>query len=330
MRKHLGQRWSAWDGAINILHLPNRSGFVRARYFLPEEIATWGETAHDKNIHLLAWVTNNTNLIRHRSHITPHGVAQLALRQELRRTVNRLEDLDAGELRREIARFSELERSQREWAELLQEDNDKISSDLADARAKIEILEEEAGKTRFEISGLKAQLGQQKGGGSNSTAYLELLKLARRSDDPSPVECLETIANAFPSQCVILESAWKSAEAMDRFIEGRQLLDMLCSLMTDYRITLMEKGDAEARKIFGRKEFAAKESETVMNSKALSRQRTFEYPAGSGKQIEMFRHLKIGADDDVGRTIRVHLHWDGDAEKIVIGYCGEHLAISGK
>ena len=44
--------------------------------------------------------------------------------------------------------------------------------------------------------------------------------------------------------------------------------------------------------------------------------------------MEMFRHLKIGVDDDPTRTIRVHFHWDGDRQKIVIGYYGEHLPVS--
>ena len=62
-----------------------------------------------------------------------------------------------------------------------------------------------------------------------------------------------------------------------------------------------------------------------MANKAMCRQRTFDYV---GTQVEMFRHLKIGVDDDPTRTIRVHFHWDGDRQKIVIGYCGEHLLVS--
>ena len=89
----------------------------------------------------------------------------------------------------------------------------------------------------------------------------------------------------------------------------------------------MEGGDNQARTVFGKSEYAAKESETVMGSKAMRRERTFEY---EGEQVEMFRHLKIGVDDDATRTIRVHFHWDSDREKIVIGYCGEHLSVSGR
>jgi hypothetical protein len=53
--------------------------------------------------------------------------------------------------------------------------------------------------------------------------------------------------------------------------------------------------------------------------------RTFEY---EGEQVEMFRHLKIGVDDDATKTIRVHFHWDAERERIVIAYCGEHLPVA--
>lgn len=63
----------------------------------------------------------------------------------------------------------------------------------------------------------------------------------------------------------------------------------------------------------------------MMGNKAMRRKRTFDY---EGEPVEMFRHLKIGVDEDVARTIRVHFHWDAEREKIVIGYCGEHLPVS--
>jgi hypothetical protein len=65
----------------------------------------------------------------------------------------------------------------------------------------------------------------------------------------------------------------------------------------------------------------------VMRNKAMRCQRTFAY---EGEQIEMFRHLKIGTDDNVAKTIRVHFHWDADRKRIVIAYCGEHFAISSR
>ena len=59
----------------------------------------------------------------------------------------------------------------------------------------------------------------------------------------------------------------------------------------------------------------------------MRRERAFNY---EGETVEMFRHLKIGVGDDATRTIRVHFHWDADREKIVIGYCGEHLSVSSR
>jgi hypothetical protein len=114
---------------------------------------------------------------------------------------------------------------------------------------------------------------------------------------------------------------------MDRFLYGRRLLDMLRRLVVDYRNKLLDTGDNEARKVFGKNEYAAKESETVMANKTLRRLRTFEY---EGQQVEMFRHLKIGADENITKTIRVHFHWDAKRQRIVIGYCGEHFPISSR
>ena len=133
------------------------------------------------------------------------------------------------------------------------------------------------------------------------------------------------IEGAFGEHCIVLPSARNSAEEMDRFINGRELLSLLKRLVTEYRSKLMTGGDNQARAVFGKNEYAAKESETVMGNKAMRRQRTFSY---GGEDVEMFRHLKIGVDDDVTRTIRVHFHWDADAGKIVIGYCGKHLVVS--
>lgn len=114
---------------------------------------------------------------------------------------------------------------------------------------------------------------------------------------------------------------------MDRFVYGRQLLDMLKRLVTEYRDKLSEGGDNAARQVFGKNEYSAKESETVMSNKAMRRERTFDY---DGEEVEMFRHLKIGVADDETKTIRVHFHWDAEREKIVIGYCGGHLTISSR
>jgi len=151
------------------------------------------------------------------------------------------------------------------------------------------------------------------------------LKLTCSADPPTPSECIEIIENMYGGECIVLESAKESARDMNRFEHGRRLLDMLRRLVTEYREKLIAGGDNEARKVFGNNEYAAKESETVMGNQAMRRLRTFAY---EGKPVEMFRHLRIGIEENVAKTIRVHFHWDSKRDKIVIGYCGEHLSVA--
>ena len=39
----LGQPWSAWNGAVNVLPTPTATGFIRGRLFLSEAIEDWGQ-----------------------------------------------------------------------------------------------------------------------------------------------------------------------------------------------------------------------------------------------------------------------------------------------
>jgi hypothetical protein len=177
---------------------------------------------------------------------------------------------------------------------------------------------------RFHYPRLKSQLERAGGGRTSDLDAKSLLDLACRTHPPTPAECIDLIESIYGDECIVLATAKSSAQDMNRFINGRDLLRLLRRLVTDYRGKLMERGDAEARKVFGRNEYAAKESETVMANKGMRRERTFEY---EGQQVEMFSHVKIGVDNDLGKTISVHFHWDAEREKIVIGYCGAHLTI---
>lgn len=327
MSELLGQPRSAWGGAVNVINAPSRTGSVRSRFFLPAEIEEWGATTHDRNAQILAFVTNNTNVLRLRKHIKTEGVIQLALRRRLQAVRARGAQMNVAQLREELERASKLAAEQAEWISALEEDNTAIQSDLSDAKARLVEEQDALKRQNFVIQGLKGQLESAGGGRTSEIDADALLNLACRPDQPTPFECVEIIESVYGDRCTVLETARESAREMDRFIYGRQLLDLLKRLVTEYRTKLMQSGDNEARKVFGKNEYAAKESETVMGSKALARQRMFEY---EGEIVEMFRHLKIGVDDDITRTIRVHFHWDSDKEKIVIGYCGEHLPVSSR
>lgn len=320
----LGRHWSAWSGSINVLHMPTSNGFVRGRFFLSDVIAAWGEAQHQKSSQLMSWVTGNTNIPRLRKRIRPEGVMQLSLRRRLQAARTRSDRMDADQLRDELERASQLEVEQSEWIELLEHDNSELEGKVASLDELLEDEKEDSKKKGYEIQLLKDQLGRSGQGRASHSDFELLLELASRADPPRPIECLTVIESLYGDRCIVLESAKKSAEAMNRFEAGRRLLDMLLKLVGEYRTKLSEGGDSQARLVFGQGEYAAKESETVMANKAMRRARTFDY---KGAPVEMFRHLKIGVDDDATKTIRVHFHWDGSDNKIVIGYCGEHLPV---
>jgi hypothetical protein len=325
MAEILGERWSAWGGSVNILNMPSKAGFVRGRFFLADEIEKWGDKQTAKVSQVLAWVTSNTNIPRLREHIRPEGVVQLALRRRLHMARARSDQMDAFQLRLELEKASHLAEEQADWIKTLEEDNDRLESDLSEAKTKQDEAKESIAKKNFTIEALKNQLGSAGAGRTNNLDGESLLQLACRMDQPVPSECLDAIAKVYGDRCIILDSAVESASDVNRFIYGRKLLDMLRRLVTEYRDKLLEGGDSNARLVFGKNEYAATESETVMGNKAMRRARTFQY---LGEPVEMFRHLKINVEDDVTKTIRVHFHWDADRSKIVIGYCGEHLPVA--
>ena len=312
MAEIIGQHRSAWSGAVNVLYTPTRTGLVRNRLFRSDEIVDSGETQHERISQLLAWVTNNTNVLRLRKRIRPEGVAQLALRRRLQAVRARGDQMDAAQLREELDKASGLVAEQTEWVSTLENDNTEIELELSDTKARLEHEREDFRTQNFVIQTLKNQLKNASGERTSTLDAEVLLSLTCSPDPPIPLACIGVIEDLYGDKCIVLESARESARSMDRFEYGRRLLDMLRRLVTEYRSKVLEDGDSEARKVFGKNEYAAKESETVMANRAMRRQRTFEY---EGQRVEMFRHLKIGVGDDTTRTIRVHFHWDGRTEE---------------
>lgn len=326
MTRILGKQKSAWGGAINILQPPTHAGIVRGRYFLADAIEGWG-SQNDRSAHILAWVTNTTNLTQLLQHVRPEGVMQLALRRKMQIARARSEDLNPAQIRQALDDATRQVAEQARLADELLEEMARLENALSDTKAELEDAIDTLGRREYDIQALKDQLGRASGASIGAVDIEALLELASRNDCPSPSDCLAIIERLYGDKCIILPSAKKSAENSHRFVYGRQLLDMLRRLVTEYRDKLISGGDSEARKVFGKNEFAAKESETVMNNGAMKRERQFEY---DGNQLYMFRHLKIGVDDDATKTIRVHFHWDSAKQKVIIGYCGGHLTISSR
>lgn len=259
MAEVIGQFRSAWSGAINILYTPAQTGLVRNRLFLSDEVVGWGDTQHGRISQILAWVTNNTNVLRLRKRVRPEGVTQLALRRRLQAVRARGDQMDAAQLREELDKASRLVAEQSEWINTLEDGNTELETELSATKERLDDEREILKNQNFVIQGLKSQLNSAGGGRSGSLDAEVLLKLTCSPDAPTPLECIEVIENLYGDSCIVLESAKESARDMDRFEHGRRLLDMLRRLVTEYRGKLIEGGDNEARKIFGNNEYAAKE-----------------------------------------------------------------------
>ena len=139
-----------------------------------------------------------------------------------------------------------------------------------------------------------------------------------------PRQCLELVSEQLCSgHLLVLESAWGSADQVKGFEHGDQLFELLWLLATGYREQkLAGAPDRMAGQVFGGKNYAPRESESIERNPKSKRDRTFSY---QGKTVEMWQHLKIGAKDSENRTIRIHFCWDSDLGQVVIGHCGRHL-----
>lgn len=331
MAEELGRRMSAWDGAVNVLSVPSPSGEVRSRLFLSGEIRTWGENPQ-RISRVLAWVTVTTNVPRLRERVRPEGVRLLATRRRMeqrRAAAIKMKEAEGRQALIEASKQAEKEQ-ERAFEGFAEENEDllneisRLEDELLDTQDELRDTQDEIRRKNYELSSVKSQLSTVGTDEGIDVDPAPLLRLVARKGQPSPLECLDIIERYHRDKCTVLDSARRSARKSP-FINGCELLDLLIRLVTKYRAGLLDGGDGTARLVFGKNEYAAKESETVTANPAMRRRRTFSY---DGRPVEMFRHLKIGIADDPTQTIRVHFHWDGTRRKIVIGHCGEHLPVA--
>lgn len=323
MAEILGEHRSAWSGAINLIAAPNAEGRVRTQWFLSRDIESWGEEPSTRAQEIIQHITKWTNYPKSLQHIQPQAVERLALQRALQLRIgnaNHANQQAIGEYEAVLALADKETSELKNENGRLKADNDSLQEEIAELRAE---RHADAGK----IASLEAARNAHSADAEVLQSLDQIVQHMQSVDYPRPEQCLELISLAYGSRCVVLPSAMESAREAKAFQYSRQLLKLLRCLVVDYRDALIRSGDTEARKLFGKNDFAAVESETVMNSPRLRRLRVFEY---EGEAIPMYSHLKIGVNDDRSKTIRVHFHWDAVREKIVIGYCGSHLPISSR
>jgi hypothetical protein len=250
-------------------------------------------------------------------------------------------DLEAEtrELREVTAALrAQLGEAQASVAELTAE-NEMLDEDATNAFAARDAARDELGdvKNNLRSATIKAEnfqhaLASMKGGGDTLDADFQAATVAVLTQgSPTPEQCLVLLHKLFPSRIDVTPEAYKSAAAAAPFRHGNDLWADLLKLATSYIDVLVEGGgDTDARRLFGKKRFAAKESEQTANNHRCkaARKRIYE-----GNEVYMWKHLKLGVADAVEETIRVHFHWfadKGDNGLLVVGHCGEHLPVIGK
>jgi hypothetical protein len=97
MEEELSRRYSAWDGAINLIKTQSRNGTCYSSYYLSNEVEGWGGGQHQRLTHILALTTHLTNVPKLRRCIRPDWVARLQLIRKLSRQKQELQEQGGSE-----------------------------------------------------------------------------------------------------------------------------------------------------------------------------------------------------------------------------------------
>ena len=174
--------------------------------------------------------------------------------------------MNAEQLRQVLDEASNRADEQERYFNEIVDENANLETELLRYKEDLEETQNELRTKKFELKSLKDGFSPAGAGAFNPEPLLEWIV---RKEKPSPLDCIEIIEQFYGDRCTVLDSARASAIKMTRFIYGRDLLDLLMRLVTTYRDRLMDGGDSKARRVFGKSEYAAKESETVMTNPSV-------------------------------------------------------------
>jgi hypothetical protein len=321
-----GDGLTPYAGAVAVL-FPVRPGPYAApvpvRRLLSVELEELDAAGRSREDELFVLATERMNVLNARRHISPDVVH----RERARRSIVRHARADAsvdelqlwsGELERETTRLEDEVRKLRREAEA-----DEYA--MLTLNDEVDQLKEELHRTRATSAVHVAQLSAARDGRAVSMADLEPLRVAFRralGGNPTPEDGLRLLRLMYGDRVVVLESALASARDATGFRSGAKVFDLLLALAGPYWEALSAgRPDAEARKAFPPKRFAAKESETLSASGRAKR--TFMY---KGAPVFMEPHLKAGdTGGSADTTLRIHFQWDAEDRRVVIGHCGPHI-----
>jgi len=187
----------------------------------------------------------------------------------------------------------------------------------------LEIAEQERDEAKNQKWSLEARIKALKARNQGLThKQIEALRNLANSRVKSLSDALLLLETLFSERFEILQSARKSAEKAVEFKYPDKAWDLLKTLASQYWESIQNGGDSVAKGCFTENTFASRESESVENKKEAMKRRTFRY---NGREIIMWKHLKIGIKDSISETWRCHFEFDQKKKVIVIGHCGRHL-----
>lgn len=309
----VGQRLSAYRGAINIIH-PLRRGrdgknLLQTRLLVPDTVRDLLADGGARRLQseILSLLTHRYNVPMARHHLSPADVRRTIERRISAR--RRAQVLASGRQDEMLAYFEEevtrLERVEQSLNETvlglevrIQEQDDELRSlryQLDCERVRAQSLERQAHNAALQADEVPI-LGSMEELGDYINDHLSdriiVTGAAMRSMKDSPyrntqlaLECIQVLANEF-----------RAAYAEGRRMEGA--IESLSRLRVEFK--------------------------PRMSPSTMGRFSDYER-SYKGRRADMNKHLCLGSSFDPEESCRIHFDWDAEEGKIVIHHAGRHL-----
>jgi hypothetical protein len=307
----VGKRFSAWNGAIRVLMPPLSNGYIADELILGEQLEVEKKRGKSPENHLLLLLTNRLNLSHYRHEIAPAHVRQHVLTLRLKALSAQTQGIAAQKQRLDVMQ---------EQMELKESEIERLKKQYDNAYADWEEAETRAA----EIPRLKAQIDTYE-------AVFEKAKGAGNALAPiaapitSVADAIKAARERFGNQLAFSFNS-KSDGEKSPYEEPREVMNAFEWLATTYYESKIGKRpcpdlDADLYSKLPGWHYAGHQKETTMKGLSAWYQCLWQ-----GRKLWIKEHLKGGATRSrrPEESIRIAFAWEPDAEKVVIGFLGQH------
>lgn len=315
----LPQGFRCWNGMVRVfqpnVNFQRESDARRHRYFRREEIKTLG----------------------------PDTIEELLVRGIVRRSVGPrfwgVTTIEEIEQRRREAHLSTLRQAaeghkdSRAWAELFQQDNDRLNGELKQKDEEIKYwqgvaeqvddLEDETNRTKYELKQAREDVIRLEGLNAALATRASLLDELRKLPN-SLADVVALVEKLHPDRIYFTERAKRSAAlaSLGNFNVAWDCLKAMATVLHDLHFQQKLQLREIASQFRNRTgfELAVGESETTRSNKKLAAQRKDTY---KGEIVDISVHVKHG--NSAGNILRVHYYAHPGERRLIIGHCGDHL-----